>query len=40
MGVQSLNEELKKNILNRRETNEKVRSAILLLRSAGIHAIC
>lgn len=40
MGVQSLNEELKKNILNRRETNEKVRNAITLLRQAGILAVC
>jgi radical SAM superfamily enzyme YgiQ (UPF0313 family) len=40
MGVQSLNEELKKNILNRRETNEKVGNAITLLRRAGILAIC
>ena len=40
MGVQSLNEELKKNILNRRETNEKVKNAILLLRRANILAIC
>jgi radical SAM superfamily enzyme YgiQ (UPF0313 family) len=40
MGVQSLNEELKKNILNRRESNEKVRNAITLLRKAGILAIC
>lgn len=40
MGVQSLNEELKRTILNRRETNEKVRNAITLLRQRGILAIC
>jgi len=33
--VSVLNEELKKNILNRRETNEKVGSAITLLRRQG-----
>lgn len=40
MGVQSLNEELKRTILNRYETNEKVRRAITLLRQRGILAIC
>lgn len=40
MGVQSLNEELKKNILNRRETNEKVKKTIQLLRDAGILVVC
>jgi len=40
MGVQSLNEELKRTILNRRETNEKVRRAITLLRQHNILAIC
>jgi len=40
MGVQSLNENLKRTILNRRETNDKVRNAILLLRKRGIMAIC
>jgi radical SAM superfamily enzyme YgiQ (UPF0313 family) len=40
MGVQSLNEELKRTILNRRETNDKVRNAITLLRSREILAIC
>ncbi|MDX1779171.1 MAG: radical SAM protein, partial [Thermodesulfobacteriota bacterium] len=40
MGVQSLNEDLKKTILNRRETNEQVRKTILLLKNAGILTIC
>ncbi|MEI6126107.1 MAG: radical SAM protein [Pseudomonadota bacterium] len=40
MGVQSLNEELKRTILNRRETNEKVKNAIAVLRKRGILAIC
>ncbi len=40
MGVQSLNEELKRTILNRRETNERVKNAITLLRRRGIMAIC
>lgn len=40
MGVQSLNEELKRKILNRNETNEKVRKTIQLLRDAGILVIC
>ena len=40
MGVQSLNEDLKRNILNRRESNEKVRNAITCLRREGIQAIC
>jgi radical SAM superfamily enzyme YgiQ (UPF0313 family) len=40
MGVQSLNEELKRTVLNRRETNEKVRNAITLLRQRDIMAIC
>lgn len=40
MGVQSLNEELKRTILNRRETNEKVKNAITLLRQRDILAIC
>jgi radical SAM superfamily enzyme YgiQ (UPF0313 family) len=40
MGVQSLNEELKKTILNRRETNEQVRKTIRLLKDAKIHTIC
>lgn len=40
MGVQSLNEELKKRILNRRESNEQVRRTIHLLKDAGILTIC
>jgi len=40
MGVQSLNEELKRNILNRREPNEKVKTTIELLRDAGILTVC
>ncbi len=40
MGVQSLNEDLKKTILNRRETNEQVRKTIHLLKNAGILTIC
>ena len=40
MGVQSLNEDLKKTILNRRETNEQVRKTIHLLNNAGILTIC
>ena len=40
MGVQSLNEELKETILNRRETNKQVRKTIQLLRDAGILTIC
>jgi len=40
MGVQSLNEELKRTVLNRRETNEKVKNAITLLRQQDIMAIC
>ena len=40
MGVQSLNEDLKKTILNRRETNEQVRRTIHLLKNAGILTIC
>ena len=40
MGVQSLNEDLKKTILNRRETNEQVRKTIHLLKNAGIITIC
>jgi len=40
MGVQSLNEELKRTILNRRETNEKVKNAITFLRQQNILAIC
>lgn len=40
MGVQSLNEELKEKILNRRETNKQVRKTIQLLRNAGILTIC
>jgi radical SAM superfamily enzyme YgiQ (UPF0313 family) len=40
MGVQTLDEELKRKILNRRETNEKVRNSIELLQRAGIFAIC
>jgi radical SAM superfamily enzyme YgiQ (UPF0313 family) len=40
MGVQSLNEELKKQILNRRETNQQVKRTIQLLKDAGILTIC
>lgn len=40
MGVQSLNEDLKRSILNRCETNEKVKNAITVLRQAGMQAIC
>jgi anaerobic magnesium-protoporphyrin IX monomethyl ester cyclase len=40
MGVQSLNEDLKRNILNRRESNEKVRNAITCLRRENIQVIC
>jgi radical SAM superfamily enzyme YgiQ (UPF0313 family) len=40
MGVQSLDEELKKKILNRRESNAQVRKAIQLLRKEGILVIC
>jgi coproporphyrinogen III oxidase-like Fe-S oxidoreductase len=40
MGVQSLNEDLKKRILNRRETNQQVKRTIQLLKDAGILTIC
>ncbi len=40
MGVQSLNEQLKKSILNRHESNEKVRNAIACLKKENILAIC
>ena len=40
MGVQSLNEDLKKRILNRRETNQQVRRTIRLLKNAEILTIC
>ena len=40
MGVQSLNEELKRTILNRRETNARVVKAIRVLRQNDILAIC
>ncbi len=40
MGVQSLDEELKKKVLNRRETNRQVQRSIELLKGAGILTIC
>ncbi len=40
MGVQSLDEELKRKVLNRRETNRQVKRSIELLRGAGILTIC
>ena len=40
MGVQSLDEELKKKVLNRRETNRQVQRSIELLKEAGILTIC
>jgi radical SAM superfamily enzyme YgiQ (UPF0313 family) len=40
MGVQSLDEELKKKVLNRRETNRQVQRSIELLKDAGILTIC
>ena len=40
MGVQSLDEELKKKVLNRRETNRQVQKSIALLKEAGILTVC